>query len=85
MYRNRIHLPSESISLTRILIILLICLTVYANEQTKINSTWKAYDQKLRNNAPDLKVRSLLRDAKLAAVTPTNSGLRLIYALVDGN
>lgn len=51
----------------------------------RLTAPGKPMTRNLEDVPHSSRLGSLLRDAKLAAVTPTNSGLRMIYALVDGN
>ena len=84
MNRNRNNYSNKSVSFIKTIFFILAYLAATVYTQNKINSVWLNYDNSLRNNAQDRKLKDILNDANLKEVTPTPSGLKMLYALADG-
>lgn len=84
MNRNRNTYSNKSVSFIKTIFFILAYLAATVYTQNKINSVWLNYDNSLRNNAQDRKLKDILNDANLKEVTPTPSGLKMLYALADG-
>lgn len=84
MNRNRNTYSNKSVSFIKTIFFILACLTATVYTQNKINSVWLNYDNTLRKNVQDRKLKDILNDANLKEVTPTPSGLKMLYALADG-